>query len=150
MAEFVTVLTYSQPIDAEVDKSMLQSEGIAANLLNRDSSLNGLGGPFFVQLQVASEDVANATALIKSKRPELFGRNENIVDAEAAFARGVRRYLWFGFSSICVTFLLLLFLAGPMVLREPISFGAAIVVGLFLSIPAWLLYELLRKLAKRG
>jgi len=150
MPAFRTVLTYSQPIDAEVDKSMLRSEGIVANLLNRDSSLNGIGGPFSVQLQVDKEDFTRASDLIRSKRPERFGRNENIVDAEAAIWRSTRRYLWFGVSSICLIYSLILFSRGSIILADPKAVGAAIVLGSFVSIPIWLLYEFCRKITKRG
>jgi hypothetical protein len=150
MADFRTVLTYSTPIDAEVDKSMLQSEGIPANLLNRDSSLNGIGGPFSVQLQVADEDFIKAADLIRSKRPERFGRNEGIADAEAAISRGTRRYCWFGASAICLIYALLLYMRGSTMLADPKGIGVAIVLGLFISVPIWLLFELCRNFTKRG
>jgi hypothetical protein len=149
MSDFRTVLTYSQPIDAEVDKSMLQAEGIASNLLNRDSSLSGFGGPFSIQLQVDREDFARASELIRTKRPERFGRSEDIVDADAAVGRGTRRYLWFGLSSVCLIYSLFLLMRGAAILTDPKAIGGALVVGLFLSIPVWLLYELCRRFARR-
>jgi hypothetical protein len=150
MAEFRTILTYSQPIDADVDKSMLRSEGIIANLLNSDSSLNGFGGPFSVQLQVGDEDFARASALIKLKRPDRFGRNENVLVAQAAVVRGTRRFLWFGVSSVCFTYLLFLFASGAKGLTDPMGFGVAIVLGSFVAIPIWLIYEFILKLTKKG
>jgi hypothetical protein len=150
MPGFRTILTYSTSIDAEVDRSMLRSEGIDANLLNRESSLNGFGGPFCVELQVVEKDLTRASDLIKSKRPERFGVSENIVDAEAAIRRGTRRYLWFSGSSVCFVYLAALASRGTEALTEQNVIGGAILLGFFLSIPLWLLYELVRKLAKRG
>jgi hypothetical protein len=148
MAEFRTVLTYSQPIDADVDRSMLRAEGIAANLLNSSSSLNGFGGPFSVQLQVGEEDFERASGLIRSKRPERFGRRENIVGAEAAVIRGTRRFLWFGAAFVILIYLSLLLRRGPAILMDSVAAGAAVVLGLFISIPVWLLYEFICKFKK--
>jgi hypothetical protein len=150
MTDFKTVLTYSQPIDAEVDKSMLESEGITANLLNRESSLSGLGGPFLVQLQVGGEDFQRASELIRARHPERFGQNENIRGAEAALARGARRFLWFVLSSIALLFLVELFWAPPGAAIGAKIIGANIVLGILASIIIWPLYEYARKLTKRG
>ena len=149
MADFKTVLTYSQPIDAEVDKSMLESEGIVANLLNRESALSGIGGPFLIQLQVGVEDVQRASDLIRAKHPERFGQNENIRAAETALARGVRRFLWFVLSSIALFFVIELLWARPGSISARVV-GANIVLGIFASIIIWPLYEYVRKFTKRG
>jgi hypothetical protein len=148
LADFRTVLTYTQGIEAEVDKSMLESEGIAVNLLNRDSTLDGLGGPFLIQLQVEQENLERASGLIRSRRPERFGNEANIKDAEAAVARGFRRYLWFGISSIASLFAMEL-IWNPTHAAFGKLTGANVVLGIFISIPAWLLYECFRKLARR-
>ena len=150
MSDFKTVLTYSLPIDAEVDKSMLESEGIVANLLNRESSLSGLGGPFLIQLQVGGEDFRRASELIRAKHPERFGQNENIRGAEAALARGVRRLLWFVLSSIALLFLVELFWARPGTTFDPKIIGANVVLGILAAIIIWPVYEYVRKFTKRG
>jgi hypothetical protein len=142
-----TILTYKQAIEAEVDKSMLESEGIAANLLNRDSTLDGLGGPFLIQLQVDDQNVERAVGLIRSRSPGRFGNETNIQNAENAIARGARRYLWFGLSSIAFLFLLET-VWNPNHVEFGWLTGANIVLGIFFSIPIWLLYEWLRKLTK--
>ena len=129
---------------------MLRSEGIHANLLNRESSLNGFGGPSCVELQVVEEDLTRASDLIRSKRPERFGVGENMEDAEAAIRRGVRRYLGFVGSSVGFIYCAALAFHGMEALTDPRAIGGAILTGLFLSIPLWLLYELFKHLAKRG
>ena len=68
-----TVLGYDNPIDADLDKSVLESEGIHVNLLNRESPLNAWGGPFVVQLQVEDQHLERAADLIHSRSPRRFG-----------------------------------------------------------------------------
>lgn len=149
MSYFKTVLTYTQAIDAEVDRSMLESEGIVVNLLNRDSGLGGLGGPFLIQLQVDAGNLDRATGLIRSRRPERFGNTENIKGAEAAIYRGTRRYLWFGLSSIVFLFVVEL-VWKPNHIEFGKLAGENIVIGILMSVPLWLLYEFFRKLFRRG
>ncbi len=149
MLNLKTVLTYRKPIEAEIDKSMLESEGIVVNLLNRDSALDGLGGPFLIQLQVDDQNVERAAELIKSRSPGRIGNEANIRSAENAIARGARRYLWFGFSSIALLFLLEA-VWNPNHIEVGRLTGLNIVLGIFISIPIWLLYELFRKLIRRG
>jgi hypothetical protein len=150
MADFKTVLTYSRPIDAEIDRSMLESEGIVANLLNRDSSLSGLGGPFLIQLQVSDENLQRASELIRAKHPERFGQGEGIRGAEAALAGGARRFLWFVLSSIALLLLVELFWAPAGAPIDAKLVGADVVLGIFVSIIIWPLYEYARKLTRRG
>ncbi len=128
---------------------MLESEGIAVNLLNRDSTLDGLGGPFVVQLQVGQGDFERASGLIRSRRPERFGDEAHVREAEAAVARGFRRYLWFGIGSIALLFLAEL-IWNPTHAAFGKLTGANIVLGLFVSIPAWLLYECFRKVTRKA
>lgn len=139
------VLTYPKRIDAEIDRSMLEGEGIAVNLLNHDSSMTELGSAFQIQLQVPAEDYERAVALIKSKHPERFGSLDRARKEEEAIGRGFRRFV----VSIAATFLVLFF-----VLQSMPSVGerilVALVSGFALGIPLWLVYELLRKIAKRG
>ena len=145
MPALKTVLTYPKRIDAEIDASMLEAEGIRVNLLNHDSALTELGGAFQIQLQVPEGDYERTIALIRSKRPDRFGSNEGVRKAEAAVGRGFRRFV----ISIAATFLVLFF-----VFQRIPSVADRILVALFfgfaLGIPFWLIYELLRKIAKRG
>jgi len=140
-----TVLTYPKRIDAEIDRSMLEGEGITVNLLNHDSSMTELGSAFQIQLQVQPEDHERAVALIRSKHPERFGSIDRARKEEAAIGRGFRRFL----VTIAATSLILFFFV-PWIPSVDNRILVAFLSGFALGIPIWLIYELLRKIAKRG
>jgi Putative prokaryotic signal transducing protein len=144
-----TVLTYGNPSEAEVDKSMLESEGIVVHLLNRDSPLSAWGGPFMIQLQVEDQDLERATDLIKAKSPDRFGNELKAKAAGDAFVRGVRRFLWSGAVSITGLFVLEA-VRNPNHIEIGRMVGVNLVLGLIIGIPVWLVYETIRKITKRG
>ncbi len=145
MASLKTVLIYPRRIDAEIDASMLEGEGIRVNLLNHESALTELGGAFQIQLQVPEADYDRTVAIIRSKRPDRFGSAEGIKEAEAAVGRGFRRFV----IAIAATSLALF-----IVFRPIPSIGdrvlVTIVIGFALGIPVWLIYEFVRKIVGRG
>jgi len=87
-----TLLTYRVPGEAEVDKSLLESHGIAVNLLNDRSPPSDLVFPFAIELQVAEERYAEAFAILKEFNPERFGSAERVMQLEKALWAGVRRF----------------------------------------------------------
>ena len=52
MPFLATILTYSAPSEAEVDKSLLEANGFTVNLLNAEVTRMQLGPGFNIQLQV--------------------------------------------------------------------------------------------------
>jgi hypothetical protein len=87
-----TILTYNIPSEAEVDKAFLESNGIAACLLNANTSRNELGAPFYVRLQVMEEDVANACRLIGQVNPQRFGSRERVDEIDHQIKRALARF----------------------------------------------------------
>jgi len=143
-----TVLTYSNPNEADVDKSMLESEGIVVHLANRDSQLGAWNGPFMIQLQVNDEDVEKATGLIRSKSPARFGSEAAVKKAGDAFARGARRYIWSVVASMVFLFILEA-IFNPNHVEIGKLVGMNLALGVILSVPVWLVYEGIRRIAKR-
>ncbi len=144
-----TVLSYDNASEADVDKSLLESEGIVVYLLNRDSPLNAWGGPFMIQLQVDDQNLEEAAGLIRSKSPSRFGNEVRAKEASDAFVRGARRYLWCGLSSI-VSLFIVETVWNPNHVEIGKLVGLNLILGLILSVPIWLIYECIRKLSKRG
>jgi hypothetical protein len=87
-----TILTYNLPSEAEVDKAFLESNGIAACLLNANTSRNELGAPFFIRLQVMENDVENACSLIRQANPSRFGSSERVREIEGEIRRALIRF----------------------------------------------------------
>jgi hypothetical protein len=65
--ELVTVYTLKSPIQAEVIKNALESEGIQCHLDGESQA--GLTGIFDIEVQVKSTDAARARELIESHEP---------------------------------------------------------------------------------
>jgi hypothetical protein len=129
---------------------MLESEGIAVHLLNRESPFVVAGGsPFMIQLQVDDQNVDRAAELIRSRFPSRFGNEITAKQAGDAFGRGARHYLWSGISSIIILFALEA-AYNPNHVQISGMFGVNIVLGLVLAVPIWLIYEGFRKFTKRG
>jgi hypothetical protein len=93
MSYLKTLLTYRVPGEAEVDKSLLESHGIAVNLLNDRSPPSDLVFPFAIELQVAEERYTEAFAILKEFNPERFGSAERVMQLEKALWVSVRRFL---------------------------------------------------------
>ena len=140
-----TVLAYPRRIDAEIDRSMLEGEGITVNLLNHDSSMTELGSAFQIQLQVAPEDHERAVALIRSRHPERFGSIDRARKEEAAIGRGFRRFV---LTIAATSFVLFFFVQWMPSVDNRILI--ALLCGVAFGIPIWLIYELIRKITKRG
>jgi hypothetical protein len=87
-----TILTYSIPSEGEVDKAFLESHGIAACLLNANTSRNELGAPFFVRLQVAASDVEKACSLIRQVNPQRFGSSARVDEIDRQIKRALGRF----------------------------------------------------------
>jgi hypothetical protein len=87
-----TILTYNIPSEAEVDKAFLESNGIAACLLNANTSRNELGAPFYVRLQVMEGDVATACRLIGQVNPKRFGSKERVDEIDQQIKRALVRF----------------------------------------------------------
>lgn len=88
-----TILTYSRPSEAEVDKAFLESHGIAVCLLNANTSRNELGAPFFVRLQVMEGDVRRACRLIGEVNPSRFGSSERVSEIDREIKRSIAWFL---------------------------------------------------------
>lgn len=108
MSYLKTILTYHQPSEAEVDKAYLESEGLNVCLLNANTSRNELGAPFYIQLQVAEEDVPRAVALLKAANPQRFGSAERVAEIEKEL---IRLLLWFAVPAVAVAAITFLFLS---------------------------------------
>ena len=93
MSYLQTVLTYNQPSEAEVDKAFLESHGIDVCLLNANTSRNELGAPFYIQLQVAGEDLDRARQILKEANPQRFGSPERVAAIDQAIKQAVFRFL---------------------------------------------------------
>jgi hypothetical protein len=93
VAYLQTLLTYSIPSEAEVDRAFLESHGINVCLLNANTSRNELGAPFFVRLQVNAEDLAEARRLIQEVNPSRFGSAERVDEIDRAVKRAVLRFV---------------------------------------------------------
>jgi hypothetical protein len=88
-----TILTYNVPSEAEVDKAFLESHGIAACLLNANTSRNELGAPFYVRLQVSDGDVERACGLIREVNPQRFGSSARVAEIDRQIKRSLARFL---------------------------------------------------------
>lgn len=99
MSYLETVLTYDRPSEAEVDKAFLESHGITVFLLNANTARNELGAPFFIRLQVMTEDRPRALDLLRAVNPARFGSVANVAAIDAEIKRAV---LWFLGSAIPV------------------------------------------------
>ena len=63
-----TVKYYANDIEAQMDRSLLEAEGITCNVLNENMNYAGYfaGGNFDIQLVVADEDYEEAVKLLSS------------------------------------------------------------------------------------
>jgi hypothetical protein len=93
MGYLKTVLTYDRPSEAEVDKSFLESRGIAVCLLNGETTRNELGAPFYIQLQVNEGDFTAAWNALRETNPTRFGSPFRVEEID----RAVKRSAWFFF-----------------------------------------------------
>ena len=61
-----TVKYYANDIEAQMDRSLLEAEGITSKVLNENMNYAGYfaGGNFDIQLVVADEDYDQAVALL--------------------------------------------------------------------------------------
>jgi len=91
MGYLKTILTYNVPSEAEVDRTFLESHGIAVCLLNANTSRNELGAPFFVRLQVMEENAERARGLIKQANPQRFGSSERVNEIDRQIKRALAR-----------------------------------------------------------
>jgi hypothetical protein len=144
-----TVLTYGNASEAEVDKSMLESEGMVVYLLNRNSPWNSWGGPFAIQLRVDDENVKRAADLIRAACPSRFGNQARANEAGDAFLRGARRFLWSVVSSIAGLFVIEV-IWNPNHVDIGRMVAVNLVLGVIVGFPIWLIYEGIRKIANRG
>ena len=138
-----TVLTYSRQIEAELDQSVLQAEGIAVFLLNHDSPLTEYGGAFQVQLQVPEEDHLRATMLLKSANPERFGSRERVQKEAKAIAGIVRRFL---VCFVAISIVFMVFLAKSIFSEQFIL--VSLFFGFISAIPVSIFNGYLRKKTK--
>ncbi len=106
MAYLKTVLTYNVPSEAEVDKAFLESHGLTVCLLNANTARNELGAPFYIQLQVADEEHAQATGLLREANPARFGSPARVAEIDRAIKRGAA--LFFLGAIPCAVLVLLL------------------------------------------
>lgn len=74
MADFVTVASYTNPVDASIGKSALEARGIATYIQGEHTAsmhLPGVDGVSGIELKVSAADFQTATALlqpVESKR----------------------------------------------------------------------------------
>lgn len=92
MSYLETVLTYDRPSEAEVDKAFLESHGITVFLLNANTARNELGAPFFIRLQVMTEERERAVEILRAANPARFGSPANVAEIDAQIKRAV---VWF-------------------------------------------------------
>ncbi len=140
MPFLATILTYSVPSEAEVDKSLLEANGFTVNLLNAEVTRMQLGPGFNIQLQVPDDQVQEAVALIRSLRPERFGSAENVRKIE----QGLRRSAGRG-AFVCAAAIIGSFAVHRDV--EPLSqrIGLALGQGLFVGALIWLVWSFVKK-----
>jgi hypothetical protein len=84
-----TVLTYDRPSEAEVDKTFLESRGIAVCLLNGETTRNELGAPFHIRLQVNEGDFENARNALQESNPQRFGSAAVVEEIDRQVKRSV-------------------------------------------------------------
>jgi hypothetical protein len=145
MAYLVTLRTYDKQAEAEIDKSLLEANGFAVNLLNHDSSLSEFGGMLRIQLQVPSDEAKDAGVLLQEARPRRTGSIAIVRNEEASIRCALVRL---GITVLVVSilfFLLGIVLELPLVRCLKMGIGGAIL----LSIPCWLIVEFLRRKTKR-
>lgn len=68
MADFVTIASYTNPVDASIAKSALEARGIAAYIRGEHTAsmhLPGVGGVSGIELKVPAEDLEAAKALLR-------------------------------------------------------------------------------------
>jgi len=75
------VVSYQNRAEADIDKSLLESRGIIANVMNA-----GLGSGF-IELQVTDERYEEAVSILRAARPERFGSPAAVQKIE----KGIRR-----------------------------------------------------------
>ncbi|HEY4299480.1 MAG TPA: DUF2007 domain-containing protein [Candidatus Didemnitutus sp.] len=128
MAYLRTVLTYHLPSEAEVDKTLLESEGIEVCLLNANTSRNELGAPFYIQLQVADGDFARADSLLREANPQRFGSPEKVAAIERHLRRALIRFAVVGMVVGGLVYLVMPMSGSPRAAKLPVA--VAITAGL--------------------
>lgn len=139
MSYLKTILTYHLPSEAEVDKSLLESHGISVNLLNAHTTRNELGAPFHIRLQVPSEQVEEAVAIIRQFNPQRFGSVENVKQIERELIRTL-----LGAVVWMVAAIVLVYVLTPEGGTEP-RWVRALTAGSGLGIMAYAAFALLRR-----
>ncbi|MBP5505507.1 MAG: DUF2007 domain-containing protein [Bacteroidales bacterium] len=68
-----TVKYYPSVMDAQMDRSLLEAEGIRCNILNENMPYAGYfaGGNFDIELVVADEDYDQACAILAAKECDI-------------------------------------------------------------------------------
>ena len=145
MPFLATILTYSTPSEAEVDKSLLEANGFTVNLLNAEVTRMQLGPGFNIQLQVPDDQVRDAVALLRSLRPERFGSAENVRTIERGLRRSAGR-----FALVCAAVAVVLFVVRrdvkPLEDRIMVALGEGLAVGALIC----LLWSFVKKKGRPG
>ena len=102
-----TVVTYSVPAEAEVDRAFLESEGLTVCLLNANTTRNELGPAFFIRLQVNNDEYPKAVSLLREINPSRFGSQAIVDEIDRSFRRSVGWFLLgaipLGILFLCIT-----------------------------------------------
>ena len=93
MGYLKTVLTYRVPAEAEVDKSLLESNGIAVHLLNDRSPPGDIVFPLPIELQVPEEQFPQAVEILREFNPGRFGSPERVRQLDLELRRKAGRFL---------------------------------------------------------
>jgi hypothetical protein len=112
-----TVVTYSVPAEAEVDRAFLESEGLTVCLLNANTTRNEIGAAFFIQLQVNEDEYQKAVSLLREMNPSRFGSQTIVDEIDRSFRRNVG---WFFLGAIPLGILFLCITPSP---THPVNLG---------------------------
>ncbi len=107
MGYLKTVLSYDRPSEAEVDKSLLESRGIAVCLLNAETTRNELGAPFYIQLQVNEGDFEMAWNVLRETNPKRFGSPFRVAEIDRAVKRSALFFIGAAMPAGLIAFWLL-------------------------------------------
>jgi uncharacterized membrane protein (DUF485 family) len=129
----ITILTYDDPSQAEVDQSLLEASGFTVFLTDFVMTQLDIGRAASIQLQVPSDQAAAASAFLRQANPSRFGDAATIQRIEQNIGRSV-----FRFSVLCSISALVLFFTYV----TDGTFGERLIEAIVMSIPVGLLFWL--------
>ena len=129
----VTILTYDDPSQAEVDQSLLEASGFTVFLTDFVMTQLDIGRAASIQLQVPSDQAAAASAFLRQANPSRFGDTATVRNIEQNIGKSV-----LGCFALCSISALVLFFT---YVTEG-TLGERSIETIVLSIPVGLLFWL--------